>query len=100
MQIIFIQWSSLGNVVLPRDMFLSLGEEAVAASSRKDVGQKNRPFAKLWASGDDCFGAVKEQYTRMLASTPDARALQWKEKIGIEDAKPSYPKTDEMQIDS
>lgn len=78
------EWSSLGNLVLPRDLFLSLGEEAVAASSHVEVGQKNYAFTKMWASDDVCFLAVKEQYTRMLSSTPEARASQWKEKIGID----------------
>jgi len=71
--------------VLPRDLFLSLSEKTVAASSRKEVGQKCDRFIKLWNSGDDSFSAVKEQYVRMLSSTPDARALQWKETIGIKD---------------
>lgn len=95
------EWSSLGNLVLARDLFLSLGEEAIAASSRGEVGQKCERFAKLWASDDDSFLAVKEQYMRMLSSTPDARALQWKEKIGIDDeSPPTSPERDEMQVDS
>jgi len=94
------EWSSLGNVVLPRDLFLSLGEEAVAASSGEKVGQKSNTFANTWASNDDSFLPVKEQYTRMLSSTPDARVLQWKQKIGIDEPIPSSPVTDEMQVDS
>lgn len=87
--------------MLPRDLFLSLSEEAVAASSRGKVGQKCERFSLIWASEDDCFSAVKEQYMRMLASTPDARALDWKEKIGIHDGTTSSsPKKDEMQVDS
>lgn len=77
------EWSTLGNLVLPRDLFLSLSEEAIAASGRGVVGEKNETFAELWASNDDSFAAVKEQYMRMLSSTPDARALEWKEKVGI-----------------
>ncbi len=64
-------------------MLLGLGEEAVAASIGMDIGQENDAFAEIWASDDDSFSAVKEQYTRMLSSTPDARALQWKRKVGI-----------------
>ena len=86
------QWSVFGNVVLPRDSFLTLGEEAIAASSKVEVGQNYETFLEMWSSDDICFAAVKEQYTRMLSSTPDARASQWKEKIGID--------TDEMQVDS
>ena len=80
------QWSEFGNVVLPRDLFLTLGEEAIAASSKVEVGQKYETFLEMWSSDDICFAAVKEQYTRMLSSTPDARASQWKEKIGIDAA--------------
>jgi len=82
------EWSSLGNLVLPRDLFLSLSEEAVVASCKVEVGKKSDRFVKLWESGDDSFSAVKEQYTRMLSSTPEARALQWKEKMGIEKSDP------------
>lgn len=82
--------------MLPRDLFLSLGEEAVAASSRGKVGQKSESFAELWASGDASFMAVKEQYTRMLLSTPDARAQQWREKIGID----APTQKEEMEVDS
>ncbi len=77
------KWSLFGNLVLSRDMLLGLGEEAVAASIGMDIGQENDAFAEIWASDDDSFSAVKEQYTRMLSSTPDARALQWKRKVGI-----------------
>lgn len=85
--------------MLPRDLFLSLAEEAIAASSRVEVEQKSDSFVTLWNSDDSSFVAVKDQYKRMLASTPDARAVQWKEKIGIE-STPTSPRTDEMEVDS
>jgi len=88
------EWSSLGNLVLPKDLFLSLAEEAAAASSRVEVGQRCKKFAKLWAGDDDSFLAVKEQYLQMLSGTPDARAREWKEKIGIVD------EGEEMQVDN
>lgn len=80
------KWSALGNLVLPRDLFLSLGEEAVAAADGGEVGQRSKLFAKLWSKEDDFFSRIKSQYSRMLSSTPDARALQWKEKFGIDDS--------------
>lgn len=80
-----LQWSLLGNLVLPRDLFLSLGEEALAAASRGEVGHQSKLLGELWAKDDVSFAPVKEQYIRMLSSTPDARAVQWKKKIGIED---------------
>jgi len=54
----------------------------------------------MWSSDDVCFAAVKEQYTRMLSSTPDARASQWKKKIGIDAAHQSKDEVDKMQVDS
>jgi hypothetical protein len=78
-------------------MILSLGEEAASASAGIDIGQKNETFVKIWASDDDGFSAVKEQYTRMLSSTPDARALQWKQKVGINTSVPSSPTADNIQ---
>ena len=77
--------------MLPRDTFLSLSEEAVAAACNVEVGQKFDPFVKMWASDNDCFKSVKEQFIRMPSSTQE----QWKEKIGIESSE-----TDEMEIDS
>ena len=77
----------MGNLVLPRDLFLSLAEKAVAAADRREVGHKSKLFSKLWAGGDDSFSPVKRQYIRMLSSTPDARALQWKEKLGIDESR-------------
>ena len=96
-----LQCSAFGNVVLPRDLFLTLGEEAIVASSKVEVGQKYETFLEMWSSDDVCFAAVKEQYIRMLSSTPDARASQWKEKIGIDAAhSQSIDDVDKMQVDS
>lgn len=74
------EWSALGNLVLPRDLFLSLAEEAIAAV----VGEESSVFGELWAGDSDHFSPVKAQYVLMLTSTPDAKANEWKEKIGIE----------------
>ena len=78
-------------------MILSLGEAAASASAGIDIGQKNETFVQIWASDDDGFLAVKEQYTRMLSSTPDTRALQWKRKVGINTSVPSSPTADNIQ---
>ena len=65
-----------------------------------EVGQKYDAFSKIWADDEECFKAVKDQYIRMLSSTPDARASQWRKKIGIDEPKQSSPTVDEMQVDS
>jgi hypothetical protein len=92
------QWSLLGNLVIPRDLFLNLAEEAVAAADGKDVGQKSELFTKLWNGNDAMFSPVKEQYQKMLLSTPDAKAISWREKMGIEEPPPASPKKDEAQL--
>lgn len=79
------EWSSLGNAVLPRDLFLNLSEQAIAAADKKDDGQKSELFASLWVNNDAQFAPVKAQYLRMLSSTPDKTAANWKDKIGISD---------------
>ncbi|KAL3781588.1 hypothetical protein HJC23_007108 [Cyclotella cryptica] len=77
------EWSSLGNIVLPRDLLLNLAEEAVAAAAGCEVGEKCALFVKLWNDNDDMFSRVKEQYLRMLSSAPLAKSNGWKEKMGI-----------------
>lgn len=74
------EWSMFGNVVLPRDLLLSLCEEAVIAASGKHADNN---FSDMWASDNVRFLAVKEQYLRMLSLIPETRALQWKIKVGI-----------------
>ena len=88
-----------GNLVLSRELLLSLGEEAVAVSSGVDIGQKCDTFAEVWARDEDGFLAVKEQYTRMLSNTPDARAVKWKQKVGINATVSSSPTESIMQVD-
>jgi hypothetical protein len=78
-----LQWSLRGNLVLPRDLFLTLAEEAVAAADNKEVGQRSELFAKLWRDNDVKFTSVKEQYQKMLSSTPEAKAVAWREKVGV-----------------
>jgi hypothetical protein len=81
------EWSKLGNAVLSRDLFLSLSEQAVAAADKKDDGQKSGLFVSLWTKNDVNFAPVKEQYMRMLTSTPDKTAAIWKEKMGLPEVK-------------
>jgi len=89
------EWSSLGNLVLPRDLFLSLAEQAVAAAGGVDLGKTSKAFVKLWTRDDESFSSVKNQYLRMLSTTPDAKAAQWQEKMGICEMDTSTSKTND-----
>eukprot|EP00986_Skeletonema_menzelii_P005680 scaffold2111_cov146-Skeletonema_menzelii.AAC.9 len=77
------EWASLGNTVLSRDLFLSLSEQAIAASDKRDDEQTSELFVTLWTKNDSHFTLVKEQYLRMLTSTPDKTAESWKERMGL-----------------
>jgi len=81
------EWASLGNAVLSRDLFLSLSEQAIAAADKQGDEQKSTLFVSLWIKNDAQFALVKEQYLRMLTSTPEKTAESWKEKLGIPDEK-------------
>lgn len=81
------EWSAIGNAVLSRDLFLSLSNQAIAAADKIDDGQKSELFVSLWVKNDSHFAPVKEQYLRMLSSTPDKNAANWKENIGIPEEK-------------
>ena len=71
--------------MLPRDIFLTIAEEAVSASDGKELGQKSDLFVKTWKEDNPNFLRVKEQYEKMLSTTPDAKAVAWREKVGIEE---------------
>lgn len=83
--------------MLPRDLFLSIAEEAVAAADLKDSGQKSELFAQLWKDDDEKFTAVKNQYQKMLSSTSDEKAVAWREKTGVEVPNTS---NDAMEVDT
>lgn len=69
--------------MLPRDLLLNVAEEAIAAAAGCEIGQKCALFVKLWNNNDSMFSRVKEQYLKMLSSTPLAKSLGWREKMGI-----------------
>ena len=72
-------------MILPRDTLLSFSEDAAKAAEACEK-DKNKSFAYYWAKNEDAFSPIKAQYERMLKSIPAARALQWKESIGIDDS--------------
>ena len=82
--------------MLPRDLLLNLAEEAVAAAAGCEVGQKSAVFVKLWNDNDATFLRVKEQYVRMLSSTPHAKSRGWRDKMGI--IEPSLDVADGIKV--
>jgi hypothetical protein len=64
-----------------------LSEKAVAAADKKDDGQKSELFVSLWIKNDANLAPVKEQYLRMLTSTPEKSAKSWKVKMGLPEEK-------------
>ena len=52
------EWSSLGNAVLSRDLFLSLSEQAIAAADKEFGEQRSEIFASLWTKTDDHFASI------------------------------------------
>jgi hypothetical protein len=87
-------------MLLSRDLFLRLSEEAIAASCGVELGGKYNAFVELWTGDDECLSAVKTQYIRMLSNTPSSRALQWRERIGIDESTQLMDPSNEMQLDS
>lgn len=75
------EWTSFGNVVLPRDKMLSLAEQAIGAA---EGGNGSNDFAASWKRGDGDFSRIRAQYERMLKHVPEANASQWKKKMGID----------------
>ena len=90
---LFNEWSTLGNLLLPRDKLLQFCAEVV---NTVDAVK----FAELWNDtnnyGNDAamdmkalkqevhkFASVRKQYERMLQHVPAAQAEEWKQKVGI-----------------
>ena len=78
------EWTHFGNVVLPRDTMLSLAEDAIKAAEASNGGKSS--FAEAWKFGGETFAPVKSEYEKMLAIVPEPHLLQWKEKVGIDNA--------------
>jgi hypothetical protein len=80
------EWSSLGNVILPRDKLIDFSSKAVEATNSSET-KNERKFAMLWKSGSSDFAAIKKQYERMLKLLPESAAEQWRtEKEIVDDA--------------
>eukprot|EP00977_Amphora_coffeiformis_P000852 scaffold184_cov179-Amphora_coffeaeformis.AAC.11 len=76
------EWSSIGNLVLPRDTMLEFTKKAVEAVNDAEYSGEKK-FHNLWQSGDAEFAPVKKQYLRMLKMLPDSNANEWKGEVGL-----------------
>ena len=92
------QWTSLGNLILPRDKILSLStsavEKAEPSGSGKDEAQM-RPFVKAWVEDTDEFAPIKKQYMIMLKNLGGTYSDQWKKSIGIDEESVNHLKMDD-----
>jgi hypothetical protein len=90
------EWANMGNLVMPRDLLLSVSSELVEAVDSSEPKEK-RKFAKVWQSctkRDDpmneayavAFEPIKNQYERMLILLPETHRTKWKERVGIVEA--------------
>jgi Bromodomain len=89
------EWSSLGNLLLPRDKLIQYSLDAVKAAnaseprkSRKFVAVFNIESAEVSAeetvpSITDQFTPVRKQYLRLLKNLPASNAEQWRIDAGI-----------------
>jgi hypothetical protein len=87
------EWANMGNLVMPRDLLLSVSSELVEAVDSSETKEK-RKFAKVWqccTKRDDpeneanavAFEPIKKQYERMLILLPETHRTKWKETVGI-----------------
>jgi hypothetical protein len=77
------EWSSFGNILLPRDTMISFMKDIVAAAGSNC--KEELSFAHYWRGGSECFGKVKLEYERFLKNIPDERANQFLESFGVQD---------------
>jgi hypothetical protein len=78
------EWSSLGNLLLPRDDLVEFATEAVEAVNASEGASSDRKFASMWAKDEKDFEPIRKQYERMLKHLLPARAKEWKQEMGIE----------------
>jgi bromodomain-containing protein 7/9 len=78
------EWSTLGNLVLPRDTLLEFAKEGVAAVSEAESPDNDKKlFGTLWNTDDASFVDVRKQYNRMLRLLSASQAEEWKKQVGI-----------------
>lgn len=75
---LLVEWSSFGNLLLPRDTLIKYSLEIV-----KHVGSSTKKFSDAWKSNDASFQPTKDQYERLLKLLPSSQADQWKKDTGV-----------------
>jgi hypothetical protein len=78
------EWAALGNLLLPRDAMLTFAADAVRAADSSET-EEERKFSKMWTTPE--FSSVRKQYERMLDHLPETQSQEWKDKVGISEAK-------------
>jgi hypothetical protein len=96
------EWTSLGNLLLPRDVLMKVTQEAVEAVNASEKTE-DRKFVNVWKEAPEAFVPIKELYQRVLKTLPEAQAKEWKDAVGIqeeEEADAEEGQTEEkMEVD-
>lgn len=78
---LLVEWSALGNLLLPRDTLIQFSLDTIKAVN--STASDDESFGQTWKSSPPAFGPVKKQYERLLKLLPPAQAEQWKLDTGI-----------------
>ncbi len=91
--ILFNEWASFGNLLMPRDLLLKVSLELVDAVNKTETAPE-RKFLHLWMQEDaKDFEPIKQQYKKMMSLLPETHSSQWKVAVGIN-------KTSEVELAS
>lgn len=100
--ILFNEWASFGNLVMPRDLLLKVSTELVEAVNATEM-LPERHFLQLWMNEDaKDFEPIKKQYEKIMSTLPESHCSQWKEAVGIQVASENttFPNGDESMMDA
>jgi hypothetical protein len=98
--LLFNEWASFGNLLLPRDLLLKVSLELVEAVNKTETATE-RQFLHLWKQEDaKDFEPIKKQYEKMLSLLPENHSSQWKETVGIMEPKPATDDVEEPKVES
>lgn len=81
--LLFNEWASLGNLLMPRDLLLKVSTELVEAVNKTETSP-DRQFLYMWKhDASKEFEPIRKQYERLLSLLPESHSSQWKDTIGI-----------------
>jgi hypothetical protein len=95
------EWTSLGNLLLPRDVLMKVTQEAVEATNASEKTE-DRKFLNVWKEAPEAFVPIKELYQRVLKILPEAQATEWKDSVGIqekEEAEAQEKAEEKMEVE-